>query len=44
MESFPLEFAPESVKVAYASFRGSMDASSGIFVGAQAIVAAHRWR
>ncbi|KAL4567037.1 hypothetical protein LXL04_022608 [Taraxacum kok-saghyz] len=44
MESFPLEFASESVKVAYASFRGSMDASSGIFVGAQAIVAAQRWR
>ncbi|KAI3496105.1 hypothetical protein L1887_38455 [Cichorium endivia] len=44
MESLPLEFAPESVKVAYASFRGSMDASSGVFVGAQAAVAAQRWR
>ncbi|KAD3066379.1 hypothetical protein R6Q59_019445 [Mikania micrantha] len=44
MESFPLEFAPESVKVAYASFRGSMDASSGVFSGAQAVGSTQRWR
>ncbi|PWA60930.1 exocyst complex component EXOC2/Sec5 [Artemisia annua] len=45
MESFPLEFAPESVKVAYASFRGSMDASSGVFMGAQAAMGStQRWR
>ncbi|KAK1427186.1 hypothetical protein QVD17_15869 [Tagetes erecta] len=44
MESFPLEFAPESVKVAYASFRGSMDASSGVFMGAQAVGSTQRWR
>ncbi|KAK9073222.1 hypothetical protein SSX86_007546 [Deinandra increscens subsp. villosa] len=44
MESLPLEFAPESVKVAYASFRGSMDASSGVFMGAQAVGSTQRWR
>ncbi|KAM0035591.1 putative exocyst complex component EXOC2/Sec5 [Helianthus debilis subsp. tardiflorus] len=44
MESFPLEFAPESGKVAYASFRGSMDASSGVFMGAQAVGSTQRWR
>ncbi|XP_071701582.1 exocyst complex component SEC5A-like [Rutidosis leptorrhynchoides] len=44
MESFPLEFASESVKVAYASFRGSMDASSGVFMGAQGLGATQRWR
>ncbi|KAI7747045.1 hypothetical protein M8C21_025231 [Ambrosia artemisiifolia] len=44
MESFPLEFAPESVKVAYASFRGSMDASNGVFMGAQAVGSTQRWR
>ncbi|KAI3671021.1 hypothetical protein L1987_87667 [Smallanthus sonchifolius] len=44
MESFPSEFVPESVKVAYASFRGSMDASSGVFMGAQAVGSTQRWR
>nr|XP_043637474.1 exocyst complex component SEC5A-like [Erigeron canadensis] len=44
MESFPLEFAPESVKVAYASFRGSMDASSTVFMSAQALNSSQRWR
>ncbi|XP_024959681.1 exocyst complex component SEC5A-like isoform X3 [Cynara cardunculus var. scolymus] len=44
MESFPLEFAPESVKVAYASFRGSMDASSGAFMAQAAVGSRQRWR
>ncbi|KAI3724848.1 hypothetical protein L1987_64615 [Smallanthus sonchifolius] len=44
MESFPSEFVPESVKVAYASFRGSMDASGGVFMGAQAVGSTQRWR
>ncbi|XP_076944306.1 exocyst complex component SEC5A-like isoform X1 [Bidens hawaiensis] len=44
MESFPLEFAPESVKVAYASFRGSMDASGGLFMAPQGVGSAQRWR
>ncbi|XP_022773383.1 exocyst complex component SEC5A-like isoform X2 [Durio zibethinus] len=37
VESLPLESAPESAKAAYASFRGSMDSSSGNYRGAQAM-------
>lgn len=37
VESLPLESAPESAKVAYASFRGSMDSPSRNYRGTQAV-------